>query len=68
MRVNCIAPGLIDTPMNSHLSPADLEALREETPLLRIGTPEDVAEAAVFLAESPFITGQVLGVNGGFVL
>ncbi len=68
VRVNCIAPGLIDTPMNSHLSPADLEALREETPLLRIGTPEDVAEAAVFLAESPFITGQVLGVNGGFVL
>lgn len=68
VRVNCIAPGLIDTPMNSHLSPADLEALREETPLLRIGTPEDVAKAAVFLAESPFITGQVLGVNGGFVL
>lgn len=68
VRVNCIAPGLIDTPMNSHLSPADLEALREETPLLRIGTPEDVAEATVFLAESPFITGQVLGVNGGFVL
>ncbi len=68
VRVNCIAPGLIDTPMNGHLSPADLEALREETPLLRIGTPEDVAKAAVFLAESPFITGQVLGVNGGFVL
>lgn len=68
VRVNCIAPGLIDTPMNSHLSPADLEALREETPLMTIGTPEDVAEAAVFLAESPFITGQVLGVNGGFVL
>ena len=68
VRVNCIAPGLIDTPMNGHLSPADLEALREETPLMTIGTPEDVAEAAVFLAESPFITGQVLGVNGGFVL
>ena len=68
VRVNCIAPGLIDTPMNGHLSPADLEALREETPLLRIGTPKDVAKAAVFLAESPFITGQVLGVNGGFVL
>lgn len=68
VRVNCVAPGVIDTPMNGHLSPADLEALREETPLMAIGTPEDVAEAVVFLAESPFITGQVLGVNGGFVL
>ena len=68
VRVNCIAPGLIDTPMNGHLSPADLEALREETPLLRIGTPEDVAKAAVFLAESPFITGQVLPADGGFIV
>ncbi|WP_322174028.1 elongation factor P 5-aminopentanone reductase [Acutalibacter caecimuris] len=68
VRVNCIAPGVIDTPMNGHLSAADLAALQEETPLMRIGTPEDVAQAAVFLSESPFITGQVLGVNGGFVL
>lgn len=68
VRVNCIAPGVIRTPMNGHLSADDLDALREETPLMRIGDPEDVARAAVFLAESPFITGQVLGVNGGFVL
>lgn len=68
VRVNCIAPGVIDTPMNGRLSPADMQALREETPLMRIGTPEDVARAAVFLAESPFLTGQTLGVNGGFVM
>jgi len=68
IRVNCIAPGVIDTPMNGRLSSADLEALREDTPLMRIGSPEDVAHAAVFLAENPFVTGQTIGVNGGFVL
>lgn len=68
IRVNCIAPGVIDTPMNAHLSPADMAALREDTPLMRIGTPEDVAHAAVFLAENGFVTGQTIGVNGGFIL
>ncbi len=68
VRVNCIAPGVIETPMNGDLTAEDLEALREETPLARLGTPEEVAEAAVFLAEQEFITGQVLGVNGGFVI
>ena len=66
--MNCIAPGVIDTPMNRRLTPQDMAALREETPLMRIGAPEDVARAAVFLAENEFITGQTLGVNGGFVL
>lgn len=68
IRVNCIAPGVIDTPMNAHLSPEDMEALREETPLMRIGAPEDVAHAAVFLWENGFVTGQTIGVDGGFVL
>lgn len=68
IRVNCIAPGVIDTPMNGRLSDADMEALREDTPLMRIGTPEDVAHAAVFLWENKFITGQTIGVNGGFIL
>lgn len=68
IRVNCIAPGVIDTPMNSHLSDRDIEALREETPLMRIGSPEDIARAAVYLAGAEFVTGQVLGVNGGFVM
>lgn len=68
IRVNCIAPGVIDTAMNADLSEEDRAALREETPLGRIGTPEEVAQAAVLLAENPFITGQTLGVNGGFVI
>ncbi len=68
IRVNCVSPGVIDTPMNGDLTEEDLKSLREETPLLRIGTPEEVAQALVFLAESGFITGQTLGVNGGFVV
>ena len=69
IRVNCVSPGVIDTKMNAPLGPGTMEALREETPLCRIGTPEDVAEAVAFLAGegARFITGQVLGVNGGFV-
>lgn len=67
--VNCIAPGVIDTPMNAHLSPQELAELAQRTPLGRIGTPQEVAAAAVFLASegARFITGQVLGVDGGFV-
>lgn len=68
IRVNCIAPGVIDTPMNSRLSEEELAALAEETPLGRLGLPEEVAQAAVLLAENQFITGQTLGVNGGFVV
>lgn len=67
IRVNCIAPGVIETPMNGHLSGEELEALKEETPLQRLGKPEEIARAAVFLAENQFITGQTLGVNGGFL-
>ena len=67
--VNCIAPGLIDTPMNGNLSPETIAELCDETPVLRIGTPQDVAQAVFFLAQdsASFITGQVLGVDGGFI-
>ncbi len=70
MRVNCIAPGVIDTEMNGELDEAARSALKEQTPLMRIGTPEEVARAILFLAsdDSGFITGQVIGVNGGFVI
>ena len=63
IRVNCIAPGVIDTDMSRCY---DLDALAEETPLGRVGQPEEIAEAALFLAEAGFVTGQVLGVDGGF--
>ncbi|MBQ3089095.1 MAG: glucose 1-dehydrogenase [Oscillospiraceae bacterium] len=70
IRVNCVCPGLIQTDMNAHLAPEDLDALREETPLARLGTAADVARAVCFLCseESSFVTGQVLGVNGGMVI
>ena len=68
--VNCVAPGVIATEMNQNLTPADLDALREETPLGRIGTAGDVAESLLFLASegASFITGQVLAPNGGLVI
>ncbi|MCD8211756.1 MAG: 3-oxoacyl-ACP reductase FabG, partial [Oscillospiraceae bacterium] len=66
---NCVAPGVIDTDMLSHLTREDLDGLAEGTPLGRLGTPEDVARAVFFLCspEASFITGQVLGVNGGIL-
>ena len=65
--VNAVAPGVIDSPMNSnHLSEEDIEQLCESTPLGRMGSPFEVAAAVRSLAENRFITGQVLGVDGGF--
>ena len=68
--VNCVAPGVIDTEMNQTLTPQDLAALAEETPLGRIGAPEEVAEALWYLASDTagFVTGQVLAPNGGLVI
>lgn len=70
IRVNCIAPGVIRTKMLDCYDEQTLQALAEETPLGRLGTPEDIARAAGFLCseQADFITGQVLGVNGGFVI
>ncbi len=70
IRVNCIAPGVIRTRMLDCYDADTLQALADETPLGRLGTPEDIAAAAAFLCGSgaEFITGQVLGVNGGFVI
>ena len=68
--VNAIAPGVIDTEMNAALSEEDKRALADATPLSRLGTAREVAEAAYFLAgeTAGFITGQILGVDGGFIL
>jgi 3-oxoacyl-[acyl-carrier protein] reductase len=70
IQVNCVAPGVIDTPMNAHLDAETMRALKEETPLGRLGTPDDVANSILFLAsdKADFITGQVLSPNGGFVI
>lgn len=70
IRVNCITPGVIRTDMLADFGEDDIKALAEETPLGRIGEPNDIANAALFLAsnEASFITGQTLGVNGGFVI
>lgn len=70
IRVNCIAPGVVMTDMMSSFDSDTINELKEETPLQELGTPKDIADAAVFLASSKakFITGQVLGVNGGFVI
>ncbi|MDD5882860.1 MAG: SDR family oxidoreductase [Firmicutes bacterium] len=68
IRVNCVAPGVILTDMCASVSPDTLEELAQETPLERNGTPEDVAKAVEALADAEFVTGQVLGVSGGFVM
>lgn len=70
IRVNAVSPGVIDTEMNAHLSEEDRKELAEETPLQRIGKPEEIADAVLFLASerAAFITGQVLPVNGGFFI
>lgn len=68
IRVNCVSPGVILTDMCKGLDDTVLNALREETPLGRNGTPDDVASAIVSLADLPFVTGQVLSVNGGFIM
>lgn len=68
--VNAIAPGVINTDMNSKLTDEDREALINDTPLMRIGNTSDIADAALFLAGdgASFITGEVLNVSGGYVI
>ena len=70
VRVNCVAPGLIDTEMNAGLSSEELAAVVEEIPLGRSGKAEEVAALALYLASpaAAYLTGQVFGVNGGLVI
>lgn len=69
IRVNCVSPGVINTKMNSSLASDVIKELCDETPLLRIGTTDDIANTITFLAsdKSSFITGQVIPVNGGII-
>lgn len=66
VRVNCVSPGVIDTKMNSNLTGEEMEQLVDRIPLGRIGSPEDVAKACVYLSDADYVTGEVLSVGGGF--
>ena len=68
IRVNCVAPGVVRTDMVEVLGAETLRELAEQTPMGRLGTPEDIAGAVVYLAQAPFVTGQVLTADGGFIL
>ena len=68
VRVNCVAPGVILTDMCASVAPEILSEMAEEAPVGRNGTPMDVAKAIANLADAEFVTGQVLGVNGGYVV
>ncbi len=70
VRVNAVSPGVVMTDMMADFSEKDVAALKDDTPLMRLGSPEDIADAVLFLAseKARFITGQVLSVNGGMVI
>lgn len=68
VRVNCISPGYIDTKMNAEFSEEEKAAIIAETPLARLGKPEDIASAVLFLAQNTFITGENITISGGYVI
>ena len=68
IRVNCIAPGVIQTDMCAGLSEETMNELASDTPVGRNGNPQDVAAAMEYLANATFVTGEVLSVNGGYVI
>ncbi len=68
VRVNCISPGVIDTPMNARFTKEEIAAVQAEIPVGRLGRGEEVAHAALFLEENEYVTGVDLPVNGGFAI
>ena len=66
IRVNSIAPGIINTRMNNHLSDEEKEDIKEDIPLEKIGEPEDIAKCVEWLIEDNYTTGQVISINGGW--
>ena len=68
IRVNSIAPGIINTDMNNNISKEELEELEEEIPLGRMGLPQDIAKCVNWLIEDNYTTGQVISINGGWII
>lgn len=68
IRVNSVAPGAINTDMNADLTIEELKQLEDETPLGRIGIPQDIAKCVKWLVDDTFTTGQIISVNGGWVI
>lgn len=68
IRVNSIAPGMIRTDMNKKFTEEELEELKNETPLEKIGTPEDIAKCVSWLVDDEFTTGQIISINGGWII
>ena len=66
IRVNCVSPGVIETAMNAHFSEEDMQEIVDEIPMGRMGLPEEVASAVLYLAENEYVTGVDIPVNGGF--
>ncbi len=66
VRVNCVSPGVIDTDMNAHFTEAEMVDIVESIPIGRLGKPEDVGKACMYLAEAEYVTGEILSVGGGF--
>lgn len=66
IRVNSIAPGIIDTKMNEHLSSEELEEIRQEIPLEKIGNPHSISKCIQWLINDDYTTGQVIAINGGW--
>lgn len=68
IRINAIAPGIIDTEMNKNLTKQDIEDIKNEIPLERIGKTEDIAKCAKWLIEDNYTTGQIISINGGWYI
>ena len=68
IRVNSIAPGIIDTDMNKELNEEEISEIRKEIPLQRIGQPQDIAKCVSWLVDDNYITGQIISINGGWVI
>jgi 3-oxoacyl-[acyl-carrier protein] reductase len=68
IRVNSIAPGIIDTEMNKNLSNENIEEIIEEIPLQKIGKTEDIAKCVEWIIEDEYVTGQIISINGGWVI